>query len=50
MFTFTPANVMFTIPEPIAASLFCFCTLFSHRVWQHAQVLIAGFKRMECVP
>lgn len=33
---------MLTIPEPLAAILSCFCSLFSHRVWQQAQVLIIG--------
>jgi DDE superfamily endonuclease len=41
-FTLTPQNTVFTISEPLAAILSCFCGLFSSRIWQHVQVLILG--------
>jgi DDE superfamily endonuclease len=41
-FTLTPQNTVFTISEPLAAIVSCFCGLFSARIWQHVQILLLG--------
>ena len=41
-FNLTPKKLVFSIPFPLAALLSCFSGLFSHRIWQHVQVLVIG--------